>query len=143
MHDVGRLFIFKNLVEKARNLIMRCKSSAELLFKEEKAVFGLDHADVGQLLLEKWDIPANIQEMVTFHHRPLQAKSYPVEASIMHVADIIVHSMELGNNGEQFVPPLNPKAWSILELQPSVLPSILDQMDRQFSEVLQSLYPEQ
>lgn len=142
LHDVGRLFIFKNLVKKSRSLVMRCTSSSELMLDAEKAVLGFDHTDAARVLLKQWNLPANIQEIVTYHHHPMSAKMYPVDTSIIHVADIIVHSMQLGYNGERFVPSLNAQAWDILGLQPSMLSPIVDQMDRQFEEVLHSLYPE-
>ena len=142
LHDVGRLFIFKHLVDEARKLIMQCKSSGSLLFKEEIEEFEFDHAQVGHELLKRWNIPGNIQEMVAYHHDPIMAKTYPIEASTIHVADIIVHSMQIGSNGEKFVPPLDTRAWSLLQLQPSMISPIIDQMDRQFDEVLQSIYPE-
>lgn len=140
LHDVGRLFIFKHLADKSRNLMTKYKSSGQLLFNEEKTFLGFDHAEVGCELLKNWNIPANIQEMVSYHHRPSEAKHYPVETSIIHVADIIVHAIQLGKNGERFVPPLDPQAWSALRLAPSMLPPIIDQMDRQFDEVVQSIY---
>jgi HD-like signal output (HDOD) protein len=142
LHDVGRLFIFKSLVKKSRCLMTRCTASSELMLEAEKAVLGFDHTDAARVLLKHWNLPENIQEIVTWHHHPVSAKTYPVETSIIHVADIIVHSMQLGHNGERFVPPLNAQAWDILGLQPSMLPPIVDQMDRQFDEVLHSLYPE-
>lgn len=142
LHDVGRLFIYENLVEKARALIEECKRTGELLFHAEKLMLDFDHTDVGCELLKRWNLPANIQEMVTYHHRPGEARSYPVETAIIHVADIIVHALQFGNNGERFVPALDDRAWTLIQLQPSSIPQIIGQMERQFDEVRKSILSE-
>lgn len=137
LHDIGRLIIFTNIPDTARDMLERCGKDKDLLFRTEREVMGFDHADVGEALLTEWKLPMSLREMVSTHHSPLRAKHFPVESAAVHVADIIAHSLQLGNSGDHLVPPLEPKAWEALDFSPSMLTSVLDQTERQFSAAMQ------
>jgi hypothetical protein len=73
---------------------------------------------------------------VMFHHNPSAAPSFPAETALVHVADIIAHSMGLGQSGERFVPPVEEEAWNELGIQTSALGLIVGQMERQYVDAL-------
>lgn len=137
LHDLGRLVLFLNAPEQMTKVMGRYEKDKELFHDAENQVLGLDHSDVVGMLLEVWKLPEMLQEAVAFHHTPSQSPHYPIAASIVHVADIIAHAMELGTCGESHVPPLNSKAWEMLDLPASLLPSIIEQVDRQTNEAVE------
>ena len=135
LHDIGRLLICKYMPNKASQILGRNRQNHELCHRVEKDVLGYDHSEVAHILLTKWNIPRNIREGVSFHHNPLKAERYANNAAIVHLSDIIVHSMQLGNSGEAFVPSLEPKAWEAIRLKASMLSSIMHQMRIRYDEV--------
>jgi HD-like signal output (HDOD) protein len=136
LHDLGRLVLLLNIPEEMQKVMSRYEEEG-LLHEAENQVMGADHAVVAGLLLEAWKLPEMLQEAITFHHTPSQSPLYPISAAIVHVADIIAHGMELGTCGEHYVPPLNPKAWEILDLPTSLITSIVEQVDRQTAEAVE------
>jgi HD-like signal output (HDOD) protein len=134
LHDIGRLLLFMNLPKQARAALVRCQGSGELLYQVEYEEIGFDHATVGSALLQAWNLPASLEEVVAFHHAPQKALRYPIEAAIVHVADIIAHVMGLGSSGERFVPQFNPEAWERIGVPVSLLPATLEQVERQFHD---------
>ena len=50
----------------------------------------------------------SLEDMVQNHHDPQRSKN-KMEASIVHLADIITNAMGIGTSGERFVPPLMMK----------------------------------
>jgi HD-like signal output (HDOD) protein len=136
LHDLGRLVLLLNLSDQMQK-VMNVYEKEGLMHEAENQIMGADHAGVGGMLLEVWKLPEMLQEAVAFHHIPSQSPRYPSAASIVHVADIIAHGMELGTCGERYVPPLNAKSWEILDLPPSLLSSIVEQVDRQTSEAVE------
>ncbi len=136
LHDLGRLVLFLNVPEQMQK-VMSHHEKGGLFHDSEKHILGEDHAAVAGMLLEVWKLPEMLQEAVAFHHQPGGSLHYPVAASIVHVADIIAHAMELGTCGENIVPPLNAKAWEILDLPTSLLSSIIEQVDRQAGEAVE------
>jgi HD-like signal output (HDOD) protein len=139
LHDIGRLIMYGKLPELSRDTLLEAKSRRMLLHQVEMEKLGFSHAAVGGALIDTWRLPATLEEVVTHHHDPRNSTRFPVEAAIVHLADIIAHALEIGNSGESHVPPLENEAWERLGLQPSVLEVIVDQLERQFQETLHSM----
>jgi len=139
LHDLGRLIILTNIPELARETLLRCKSRGDLLHVAEREVIGFDHAAVGRALLRAWKLPPSLEEVVAFHHKPTGVRRFPVEVAIVHVADILAHSMQFGNSGEPSVPPLDGEAWESIGLPVSVLSPPLDQLELQVNDVLKTI----
>jgi len=54
---------------------------------------------------------------------------------VVHVADHLVNAMGIGSSGEQFIPPLDEKAWAVLGLGPEALARLLESVDEQILAV--------
>jgi HD-like signal output (HDOD) protein len=139
LHDIGRLVIFTKAANDAREALLRSKSGHQILFAAEQEVLGFTHATVGGLLLQMWKLPSSLEEVVMYHHRPSEAPRYPADAAIVHIADILGHALEFGGVGDQLVPALNEKAWQSLGLPSTVLPTAIEQLDRQLQDVLRTI----
>ncbi len=135
LHDIGSVVIFSRGGRKVKRVRQRCESAKDLLHASERSVFGFDHADVGRELLELWRLPSVLREAVDCHHRPKRASRDPIMAATIHVADVIVHSMEIGGNGEHQVPPLDAEAWAALELPDAIIPILMSDVDDSFDAV--------
>lgn len=66
----------------------------------------------------------------------------PAEASVIHVADFIIHGLGIGSSGASLVPELDPRAWKKLGLREADLPDIVRQAERQASDVMTAFFPE-
>jgi len=139
LHDVGRLVLYSRMAKLAREALVRARQDRKLLTLAEREVIGFDHALVGSLLVRAWRLPASLEEMVAFHHQPSEARRFPKDAALIHIANIIAHALEIGTSGERFVPPLAAEAWECLGIPISVLARTLDQVERQFDEVLRTI----
>jgi HD-like signal output (HDOD) protein len=139
LHDIGRLVLFVNMPKQARAAMLRCKLSSQLLHQVELDEIGFDHATLGSALLQTWNLPASLEEVVAFHHLPQRALRYPIETAIIHVADVITHAMQLGSSGERFVPPLDPQAWEMIGTPASLLPLVMEQVEKQFKDATQMI----
>jgi putative nucleotidyltransferase with HDIG domain len=89
-HDVGKVVLgtfVKVKVDSIRELAYERKMSFE---KAEHRVLGIDHAEVGALLLERWELPQNLVDVVRWHHHP---EHYPGEDTdavyVVHVANVL------------------------------------------------------
>ncbi len=139
LHDIGRLILYTKLTDKSQEILNTARQQPQLLYETERDALGFTHAVVGGLLLQSWKLPTSLEEIVMYHHNPMSATRFPMETAIVHVSDIIVHSMQLGTSGERYIPPLDPAAWEKLNLHPSVLASVEEQVDRQYQDALQTM----
>ncbi len=135
LHDLGRLVLYSRAPDRAREVFRVHKAEGLMLRQAEEKVLGFDHAAIGEALLRSWNYPSNLISAVRNHHCPMMAGAFQLEASIVHVADVIVNAMQLGSSGEHRVPTLNPKAWERLNLGVEVLEPVLDRVDTQISDV--------
>ena len=114
----------------------RRAETGRTLRETETSVLGIDHAEIGGALLEFWRFPSAVVETVRWHHAPSESTSHPIEASIIHVADIFAHSLELGASGEPAPPTLEMSAWNRLNLGTSFIRPAIDEVDRQFDDAI-------
>ncbi len=141
LHDVGRLVMATELPDRFPALVAESAAEGELLYRVERRRLGFDHTDVGAALLRRWNLPESLAIAVGSHHRPCPPDgACHIGAAIVHVADIIAHTLESGAGGERFVPPLDARAWDQLRLPVTVLPWILTQVQSQFEDAVGMIF---
>lgn len=139
LHDIGRLLLFALRPDAARAALTRSRTEGEPLIVAEQAAFGFDHSEAGSAVLEAWKLPEDLREIVRCHHAPAEAGRYQRDAALVHVADVIATAMKLGDSGDPAVPALAPDAWEQLELAPTILSGLTDEVERQVHEVARSM----
>lgn len=135
LHDVGRLILFSRIPGEVKTIFETCQARRCLLREAESDVLGFDHAAIGGELLKSWSYPPNLVQAIAYHHHPLSAGVFQLEASVVHVADFLCNGLQLGTSGEQFIPPLKMPAWERTSLEPGQLESILTTADEQIEAV--------
>jgi HD-like signal output (HDOD) protein len=139
LHDVGRLILFTKATDLTRECLQRAETQKQMLYDAERDVVGFTHAVVGGVLLQTWKLPGSLEEVVMFHHNPRAATKFPMETAVVHVADIVAHTMELGANGERYVPPLDTEAWNRLNLSANAISTVIEQVDRQYQDTIHTV----
>ena len=137
LHDIGRLVLFSCAAEKAREIFVTYTSRRMLLIEAERRSLGFDHADIGAALLAAWNHPPNLINAVRFHHGPMSAGAFQIDACVIHLSDHLVNAMQLGSAGERFIPELDSKAWERLNLPLDSLETVVDSVDEQVQVVEQ------
>lgn len=135
LHDVGRLALYSKAPDQARAIFELAKGERKLLRQAELEILGFDHAEIGEALLRAWNYPANLIQAVRYHHSPISASPFQLEASLIHIADHLINAMQLGSSGERFAPPLNARAWERVNLSGEVLGNMVEAIDGQIAAV--------
>ncbi|MFP4682151.1 MAG: HDOD domain-containing protein [Ectothiorhodospira sp.] len=137
LHDIGRLILFMHLEDLTTRVLEARDRSGDLLYRVESRELGFDHTQLGAALLERWRLPPVLTEPVRHHHTPDEARRYPMETAMVHLADSMAHALRLGTSGERFVPPVDETAWHRLALPESALEQIAVQTDRHYQQALE------
>lgn len=100
LHDIGK-FILLRADKVFYELLSEAPEEDENLVSEEKA-FGVDHAELGALMVNRWGLPEAISTVILYHHDPARAPQAIVTAHIVNVADMIAeeNGHGLSNFGE-------------------------------------------
>ena len=94
LHDVGKLAL-SDFVEGDLQKIEETASPGIPFEVAEQFVLGIDHAEVGALILENWSFPLEIVRAVQWHHAPDAVEKTDSLIDIVHVANVL--SLMVGN----------------------------------------------
>jgi HD-like signal output (HDOD) protein len=95
LHDLGISVIqrffnpdFLKIVELVR------KNECDYL-NAENQILGINHQDIGQFLIEKWNLPPILGDVILHHHDPSKAENKQLSA-IVHLADYMTQKLGIG-----------------------------------------------
>lgn len=132
LHDLGRLIISKKAPEQAEAIFSLSESRESLIDEVEKKVLGFTHAEVGASLLKAWKLPPRLVEVISCSHHPSRAKNYPLDAAIIHVADILAYQIKLGGSGERVVPQVDESVFQRTPLTQEMIVSAGSELEQLF-----------
>jgi putative nucleotidyltransferase with HDIG domain len=115
LHDIGRLVLVSRFPKKYAEVIACAKKGDTTLLEAERIILGVDHVAVGLVLALQWNFSDAIQDGIRGHHDP-DDKELNSVASIVHVANAIVHALDLNESDNELVPPISQHAWDVLSL---------------------------
>lgn len=137
LHDIGQLVIFRKQPQAAKQaLLLSIEGQDELaLHKAEQEIFGFDHAQVGAALLRHWHFPDLLVECVEHHHAPEQARHYPMETALVHIANSIATLAEIDSVLEEDAVHTEPSAWQVTGLSKEGIEPVVRATQAQFGEM--------
>lgn len=95
LHDLGKVALWAYLPEEVESIYRLMKMQGST-YRETEIALDLDHAQVGKLLGQRWDLPPCLVEAMGYHHDPHQGLSdYPLVASV-HLADFLALEAGIG-----------------------------------------------
>ncbi len=100
LHDLGKVVLLRwnrNTYQKLVTLSHQKRASLSAL---EREMLGLDHAEIGGLLLEDWNFPVELTEAVRRHHTPAdRIGSIRELAVILESGNCLCHHKRFGYSG--------------------------------------------
>ncbi|MCF7886327.1 MAG: HDOD domain-containing protein, partial [Candidatus Marinimicrobia bacterium] len=63
----------------------------------ERRILGISHEEAGAILLENWNLPEELIQVVRWHHQPNRVEGDKTVVDLVHIADILI--METGIGG--------------------------------------------
>lgn len=100
IHDIGKMVIFFAL---SRESLLKIYGETEQLddSKNEITFLGLNHEDLGRLLVKSWLFPDSLQIAVGYHHSPESAPAHQLYPLVVRLADTIALLTVMGMEGEE------------------------------------------
>ncbi len=105
LHDIGKLLLAEYFTLDYKKALGLAKNKEISVFKAEKEIFGVTHAEAGAYLMGLWGLPEQIVQGIAFHHSPQSCDAETFEScGIVHVSDLMDHHDEH-----------HPQGWDQLE----------------------------
>lgn len=135
--DVGKLALGAFLEDKVDEVMdWQMAHPGSQFVEAERAVIGLDHAELGALMIEDWGLPEEIIEAVRTHHHPSDAGTHTALAYHVHLADAVA-SMVGGVQGiDGLWYSLDPYWSQVIDLGPGQFEALVEDV-RAMSEAVE------
>jgi putative nucleotidyltransferase with HDIG domain len=134
LHDIGRLVLVTRFPEHYATAIAYRVEHDCYMLDAERAVLGIDHVIAGHALALHWHFSDIMQHAIVGHHEPEKTGTNQL-VSLIHVANSIVHALDLSNVEDDLVPPMSLLAWNNLGLNEETYQLVFRQTVLQFEKI--------
>lgn len=109
LHDIGKIPLNNRFSHDYIVILASAERDNTPLFQAESQEIGMNHAQVGDLILKTWNLDESIQDVILHHHKPQGYKGSHME--LLHtvvLANYFVNISDIGSSGDCF-PEAPPK----------------------------------
>ena len=132
-HDLGKLVLDLYFHEEFSQVVSLVKEKGILIRDAEEQVLGFDHAEVGSIVADRWNLPPALIKAIRFHHNPSGAHESMRMVAIVHLADVFCRALSIGNGGDDKIPCINEEPWKILSLNKITLKRLFVEMEQEIA----------
>lgn len=133
LHDVGKVIMEQMFEEDYTNYLNKLTINPTIMsIRSEDEYLSVNHALIGKLALEKWDLPESLQKAVELHHGTNEKDNEIIDdlTAIVSVADFICWTQALGSFKIFFHPTLAPEMEKIINLKDLKIGPIMEEMNK-------------
>ena len=130
LHDIGKIVIAQVAPEKAKLIGERVDRTGGLQIDAEREVLGVTHLEVGGWLAERWSLPPRLTAPVIFHNDFDPEREFADRIAVVHIADIVCRARGYGAAGDDRVPTIDRKAWTLLGVSMTDVAAMLVEIDK-------------
>ena len=144
LHDLGTLVLATRFPHDYARVAVYRREHDCMTAPAQRAVFGVDHAAVGSALAAHWKFPQPIQAAVAGHHLAdggLAARAPLTLTSLIYLANILAHALDLSGQEDDQAPPLALPVWQALALSEGEGEAVFTQSEQLFNEMCRMLTP--
>jgi HD-like signal output (HDOD) protein len=89
LHDIGVIVNLWVLPKEFQEAFQIGRQESIPLHEAERRVMGFDHCESGRFLAEKWGLPADLIQVVAFHHTPVQSSDQTGLVALIELSDLL------------------------------------------------------
>ncbi len=135
MHDLGKI-VLTGFFDKIYMQLLEELQEETLPFVEvEKKLLGVNHAEMGGRLLDRWEFPKNLVNAVWYHHNPAEAKENKELASMVHVGNLIAHCLGHAYGHNSMASEASEDSFKELGLRASSINDYIAQVSDEFETI--------
>jgi putative nucleotidyltransferase with HDIG domain len=139
LHDIGRLALASAFAPAYAEAERWRRDNDCPASEAERAVLGIDHAEVGGLIARQWNFAPAIVDAIREHHAPPADAGLTLTA-IAHVADAIAHALGLAGDADEAVPTLVLPVWTACRLDDAACVRLFAHTEAQFQTLCEALF---
>jgi HD-like signal output (HDOD) protein len=130
MHDIGKAVLFLRVPTQMREIMQEVYNSETNFAEVEQQVLGFTHAQVGQMVADKWRFAVDIEDAISNHHHPEQARTARELAHIISLGNLLCHKLEIGPTRKPDLDVSDLESAKALGIGPDQISEILEEMSQ-------------
>ena len=101
LKDIGKVILHTYVKDSFEDITNMVKNKHLSFIEAEKEIIGIDHAELGAQVAQKWNFSPTMVKIIKNHHNPYRSSHDDISASIVYLADSICMMMGIciGSDG--------------------------------------------
>lgn len=143
LSDIGHLVMYQVQPALAEQAQREAVEKGIPLEVAERALLGCDYAEVGSALVERWQLPAHLAQVIKVQIDPMSADNDVVrrDASLLKLARVMVDGIEATHDIDEIQSQIDEGIWQATGLKPANLATIRLIAEMNHSEVITLFFP--
>jgi len=141
LHDIGVHVIFESERSLAVELLRIAHEKQISFYDAEVEVLGFNHAALGGILSQDWELPPHLVRAAAGHHDPETIK-IDIEAAVVHVADYFASALGYELGLSLVIGNLDKNALKTIGITPSQFTELIPRLRSLIDETLKTLNQE-
>jgi putative nucleotidyltransferase with HDIG domain len=135
VHDIGKV-ILSGFVREHFEEIRKLVREGGCSFSEaEKEVLGIDHAELGGKISERWQFPKAIVLAIRYHHTPLLSPEDHEMVNLIYLCDLVTLMMGIGGGADGLSYHAHKEVLNQNQLSRRDIEQFISQLDEGFKKV--------
>jgi HD-like signal output (HDOD) protein len=127
LRDAGKIILDPYIAEREKEFSDFLKNKQKTFLQAEQEILGFDHAEIMSRATRFWRFSEPQSIAIRFHHYPSLSENDQLTHAV-HLADYVAKSLDLGAEGDEFNPNLEPGALKVLGITKDNLENLADEV---------------
>jgi putative nucleotidyltransferase with HDIG domain len=127
LHDIGILILDEYFAPEWGPALARSAENPERpLIEWETEMLGMNHAEAGYYLSERWNLPWALSQAILNHHRIPAEDSASVLDAMIYLSNALVKQQRIGFSGDPYAWPVNRGALALFGVRQEDLGNVTE-----------------
>jgi putative nucleotidyltransferase with HDIG domain len=125
LHDIGIMILdsyYSDIYKKVFEISTNKRIDLSVV---EESVLGINHAEVGAIMMTKWRLPEQFVDIILHHHKPQYSQVVQTDTKLIYIANFIANNRGVDNGSATFAEYFYDDIWEELNLTVDDIPDII------------------
>ena len=136
LRDIGHLLLYEQLPEPSEQVLRESAKDGSPVHILEQQLLGFDYTEVGQTLIEEWQLPKNFGIAIRYQNNPSGTSEHGFEAALLNMASALTEGFQSPKGHAQWQNLVAPESWKLTGLDQEGLQECMLEAGKQLSGML-------
>lgn len=135
LHDIGKVILSDYVQEHFQDIKRNILEEGHSFCEAEKAVLGINHAELGGIICERWQFPKIIVSVIRYHHTPSAASADQKIVQRIYLCDLVALMTGIGGGADGLYYHADIEIMKNFQLDERDIEQFIVQLDKELQDV--------